>query len=190
MDERIRFLNLTGRDVLRMVHVPFTTPAKSSVNTLDNAAAELAKKEDGDEGKTDNKKPDEGITDKINLDAGEGELELDDQKKDNETLEDKPEAILEPDPEPRRIDQKTRVETARYLLQVRKAYLKEDYDAAITALRRAIELNPFSSQAFAMLGSVYYRLGWNRMAIENWQHSLELDPTNEGLKKYLMRLSR
>lgn len=190
LDERIRFLNLTGRDVLRMVHVPFTTPAKSSVNTLDNAAAELAKKEDGDEGKTDNKKPDEGITDKINPDAGEGELELDDQKKDNETLEDKPEAILEPDPEPRRIDQKTRVETARYLLQVRKAYLKEDYDAAITALRRAIELNPFSSQAFAMLGSVYYRLGWNRMAIENWQHSLELDPTNEGLKKYLMRLSR
>jgi len=208
LDERIRFLNLTGRDVLRMVHVPFTTPAQSSVNTLDNAAAELAKKEDGDEkvgedgkvgedekvdgeekeeriedkdgGKTDNKKPD----------AGEGELELAEQKKDNETLEDKPEAILEPDPEPRRIDQKTRVETARYLLQVRKAYLKEDYDAAITALRRAIELNPFSSQAFAMLGSVYYRLGWNRMAIENWQHSLELDPTNERLKKYLMRLSR
>jgi len=190
LDERIRFLNLTGRDVLRMVHVPFTTPAKSSVNTLDNAAAELAKKEDGDEGKTDNKKPDEGITDNIKPDAGEGELELAEQKKDNETLEDKPEAILEPDPEPRRIDQKTRVETARYLLQVRKAYLKEDYDAAITALRRAIELNPFSSQAFAMLGSVYYRLGWNRMAIENWQHSLELDPTNEGLKKYLMRLSR
>ena len=180
LDERIRFLNLTGRDVLRMVHVPFTTPAKSSVNTLDNAAAELAKKEDGDEGITDNIKPD----------AGEGELELAEQRKDNETLEDKPEAILEPDPEPRRIDQKTRVETARYLLQVRKAYLKEDYDAAITALRRAIELNPFSSQAFAMLGSVYYRLGWNRMAIENWQHSLELDPTNEGLKKYLMRLSR
>ena len=202
LDERIRFLNLTGRDVLRMVHVPFTTPAQSSVNTLDNAAAELAKKDDGDEkvgedekvdgeekeeriedkdgGKTDNKKPE----------AGEGELELAEQKKDNETLEDKPEAILEPDPEPRRIDQKTRVETARYLLQVRKAYLKEDYDAAITALRRAIELNPFSSQAFAMLGSVYYRLGWNRMAIENWQHSLELDPTNEGLKKYLMRLSR
>ena len=190
LDERIRFLNLTGRDVLRMVHVPFTTPAKSSVNTLDNAAAELAKKEDGDEGKTDNKKPDEGKTDKKKPDAGEGELELAEQKKDNETLEDKPEAILEPDPEPRRIDQKTRVETARYLLQVRKAYLKEDYDAAITALRRAIELNPFSSQAFAMLGSVYYRLGWNRMAIENWQHSLELDPTNEGLKKYLMRLSR
>jgi len=202
LDERIRFLNLTGRDVLRMVHVPFTTPAQSSVNTLDNAAAELAKKDDGDEKvgedeKVDGEEEEEriedkdgGETDNKTPDAGAGELELAEQKKDNETLEDKPEAILEPDPEPRRIDQKTRVETARYLLQVRKAYLKEDYDAAITALRRAIELNPFSSQAFAMLGSVYYRLGWNRMAIENWQHSLELDPTNEGLKKYLMRLSR
>jgi len=208
LDERIRFLNLTGRDVLRMVHVPFTTPAQSSVNTLDNAAAELAKKDDGDEKvgedeKVDGEEKEEriedneikedkdgGDKDNKNPDAGEGELELAEQKKDNETLEDKPEATLEPDPEPRRIDQKTRVETARYLLQVRKAYLKEDYDAAITALRRAIELNPFSSQAFAMLGSVYYRLGWNRMAIENWQHSLELDPTNEGLKKYLMRLSR
>ena len=202
LDERIRFLNLTGRDVLRMVHVPFTTPAQSSVNTLDNAAAELAKKDDGDEKvgedeKVDGEEKEEriedkdgGETDNKTPDAGAGELELSEQKKDNETLEDKPEAILEPDPEPRRIDQKTRVETARYLLQVRKAYLKEDYDAAITALRRAIELNPFSSQAFAMLGSVYYRLGWNRMAIENWQHSLELDPTNEGLKKYLMRLSR
>lgn len=202
LDERIRFLNLTGRDILRMVHVPFTTPAQSSVNTLDNAAAELAKKDDGDEKvgedeKVDGEEEEEriedkdgGKTDNKTPDAGAGELELAEQKKDNETLEDKPEAILEPDPEPRRIDQKTRVETARYLLQVRKAYLKEDYDAAITALRRAIELNPFSSQAFAMLGSVYYRLGWNRMAIENWQHSLELDPTNEGLKKYLMRLSR
>jgi len=42
LDDRVKFLNLTGRDVLKMVHVPFTTPAKSSVTTLDNAAVELA----------------------------------------------------------------------------------------------------------------------------------------------------
>ena len=69
LDERIRFLNLTGRDVLRMVHVPFTTPAQSSVNTLDNAAAELAKKEDGDEKvgedeKVDGEEKEERIEDK------------------------------------------------------------------------------------------------------------------------------
>ena len=183
LDDRVKFLNLTGRDVLKMVHVPFTTPAKSSVTTLDNAAVELADAEntevdDDAETETDNA----SITDEEPGVAGEQE--------NLAAGEEKPEAILEPDPEPRRIDMKARVETTRYLLQARKAYMSENYDSAITALRRAIELNPFSSQAFAMLGSIYYRLGWNRMALENWQHALELDPTNEGLKKYLMRLSR
>ena len=207
LDERIRFLNLTGRDELKMVHVPFTTPAQSSVNTLDNAAAELAEKEkeekeqekekEEEEKKEQDKEKEKKEREKEEGDAEskkaseideEPDLEVEDQN--YETSEEKPEAILEPDPEPRRIDLKAKVETTRYLLQARKAYMGEDYDAAITALRRAIELNPFSSQAFAMLGSIYYRLGWNRMALENWQHALELDPTNEGLKKYLMRLSR
>ena len=208
LDERIRFLNLTGRDELEMVHVPFTTPAQSSVNTLDNAAAELAEKEreEKEQEKEEREKKEEKEQDKEKekkeqeKEEGDAEskkaseideepdLEVEDQN--YETSEEKPEAILEPDPEPRRIDLKAKVETTRYLLQARKAYMGEDYDAAITALRRAIELNPFSSQAFAMLGSIYYRLGWNRMALENWQHALELDPTNEGLKKYLMRLSR
>ena len=183
LDDRVKFLNLTGRDVLKMVHVPFTTPAISSVTTLDNAAVEFAEADnaeadadadtDTDNGSIIDEEP--GVTgEQENLAAGE----------------EKPEAILEPDPEPRRIDMKAKVETTRYLLQARKAYMSENYDSAITALRRAIELNPFSSQAFAMLGSIYYRLGWNRMALENWQHALKLDPTNEGLKKYLMRLSR
>ena len=210
LDERIRFLNLTGRDELKMVHVPFTTPAQSSVNTLENAAAELAEKEkeqekekeEKEEEEKKEKKEQDKEKEKKEREKEEGDaeskkaseideepdLEVEDQN--YETLEEKPEAILEPDPEPRRIDLKAKVETTRYLLQARKAYMGEDYDAAITALRRAIELNPFSSQAFAMLGSIYYRLGWNRMALENWQHALELDPTNEGLKKYLMRLSR
>ena len=207
LDERIRFLNLTGRDELKMVHVPFTTPAQSSVNTLDNAAAELAEKEKeekeqeiekkekkekeqdkGKEKKEREKEEGDAESKKASEIDEEPDLEVEDQN--YETSEEKPEAILEPDPEPRRIDLKAKVETTRYLLQARKAYMGEDYDAAITALRRAIELNPFSSQAFAMLGSIYYRLGWNRMALENWQHALELDPTNECLKKYLMRLSR
>ena len=193
-----------------MVHVPFTTPAQSSVNTLDNAAAELAEKKreekeqekEKEEKEEEEKKEQDKEKEKKEREKEEGDaeskkaseideepdLEVEDQN--YETSEEKPEAILEPDPEPRRIDLKAKVETTRYLLQARKAYMGEDYDAAITALRRAIELNPFSSQAFAMLGSIYYRLGWNRMALENWQHALELDPTNEGLKKYLMRLSR
>lgn len=179
LDDRVKFLNLTGRDVLKIVHVPFTTPAISSVTTLDNAAVENA---EADSNEADADTDNGSIIDEEPGVAGEQENFV--------AGEEKPEAILEPDPEPRRIDMKAKVETTRYLLQARKAYMSENYDSAITALRRAIELNPFSSQAFAMLGSIYYRLGWNRMALENWQHSLKLDPTNEGLKKYLMRLSR
>lgn len=181
LDDRVKFLNLTGRDVLKMVHVPFTTPATSSVTTLDNAAVEFAEA-DNAEADADTDTDNGSIIDEEPGVAGEQE--------NLAAGEEKPEAILEPDPEPRRIDMKAKVETTRYLLQARKAYMSENYDSAITALRRAIELNPFSSQAFAMLGSIYYRLGWNRMALENWQHALKLDPTNEGLKKYLMRLSR
>ena len=183
LDDRVKFLNLTGRDVLKMVHVPFTTPATSSVTTLDNAAVEFAE--------ADNAEADaDADTDTDNGSIIDEEPGVTGEQENLATGEEKPEAILEPDPEPRRIDMKAKVETTRYLLQARKAYMSENYDSAITALRRAIELNPFSSQAFAMLGSIYYRLGWNRMALENWQHALKLDPTNEGLKKYLMRLSR
>ena len=183
LDERIKFLNLTGRDVLKMVHVPFTTPAKSSVTTLENAAVEIAEAEKAaTEGNTETENDNGTIID--------GEPAVEGEKETLSTVEEIPEAVLEPNPEPRRIDMKAKVETTRYLLQARKAYMSENYDSAITALRRAIELNPFSSQAFAMLGSIYYRLGWNRMALENWQHALELDPTNDGLKKYIMRLSR
>jgi len=177
LDEKIKFLNLTGRDVLKLVHVPFTTPVKSSVTTLENAAIEL-EEEDKKIALVDNSSSSE------NAKTEKGENE---ETKENE---ENPEVVLESDSEPRKIDLKAKVETTRYLLQARKNYFKEDYDGAITALRRAIEINPFSSQAFAMLGSIYYRLGWNKMALDNWKQALELDPANEGLKKYLMRVSR
>ena len=183
LDERIKFLNLTGRDVLKMVHVPFTTPATSSVTTLENAAVEL-EEADKKDSVFDKVEKADNIS-KIDEEQIEGSAGDNLQRK-----EDSSGSALEPDNEPKKIDLKARVETTRYLLQARKNYFKENYDGAITSLRRAIELNPYSSQAFAMLGSIYYRLGWNKMALDNWKHALELDPTNEGLKKYLIRLSR
>jgi len=176
LDERIKFLNLTGRDVLKLVHVPFTTPLKSSVASLENAAAEI-------------EKSDIKIALADNSSINETEKGLSSNEKKLEPEVNKKETFLESDPEPTQVDLKAKVETTRYLLQARKNYFKENYDGAITALRRAIEINPYSSQAFAMLGSIYYRLGWNKMALDNWKHALELDPTNEGLKKYLMRVS-
>ena len=74
LDERIKFLNLTGRDVLKFVHVPFTTPAKSFVKTLDNAAEELteATQEDAEIEKVNEE--DEGfVLGRVTSWAGKGE---------------------------------------------------------------------------------------------------------------------
>jgi tetratricopeptide (TPR) repeat protein len=88
------------------------------------------------------------------------------------------------------IDMAMKMETTRYLLKARTSYQQEDFDSAITAISDAIEVNPFSPQAYEMLGSIYYRLGWNGMAVENWQHALKLDPSNETLKKYISRVAK
>ncbi len=131
LDERIKFLNLTGRDVLKMVHVTFTTPAKSSVTTLENAAVEIAEAEKAaTEGNTETENDNGTIID--------GEPAVEGEQETLSEVEEIPEAVLEPNPEPRRIDMKAKVETTRYLLQARKAYMSENYDSAITDLRRAI----------------------------------------------------
>ena len=88
------------------------------------------------------------------------------------------------------IDMLMKMETTRYLLRAREAYQRDDYDSAITAISEAIDVNPFSPQAYEMLGSIYYRLGWNGMALENWQRALRLEPDNDMLRKYIARLER
>ncbi|MEE3121605.1 MAG: tetratricopeptide repeat protein, partial [SAR324 cluster bacterium] len=88
------------------------------------------------------------------------------------------------------IDLLMKMETTRYLLKAREAYQRDNYDSAITAISEAIDVNPFSPQAYEMLGSIYYRLGWNGMALENWQRALRLEPDNDMLRKYIARLER
>ena len=93
LDERIKFLNLTGRDVLKFVHVPFTTPAKSFVKTLDNAAEELTEVTQVDAEIEKDNEEDEGFV------LGENEVKVELAK-----AEEMPEAIFEPAPAPRKID--------------------------------------------------------------------------------------
>ena len=87
LDERVKFLNLTGRDVLKFVHVPFTTPAKSFVKTLDNAAEELTEaiQEDAEIEKV--YEEDEGVV------LGENEVKVELLK-----AEEMPEAVLDAAP--------------------------------------------------------------------------------------------
>ena len=64
-------------------------------------------------------------------------------------------------------------------------YSKEEYYRAITALIRAININPYVSELHTRLGSIYYELDLEEDAIESWQKALELDPNNLELINFL-----
>ena len=104
------------------------------------------------------------VTENDNGTIIDGEPAVEGEQENLSAVEEIPEAVLEPNPEPRRIDMKAKVETTRYLLQARKAYMSENYDSAITALRRAIELNPYDAYSHARLGSfcieIYSKLSY------------------------------
>lgn len=48
---------------------------------------------------------------------------------------------------------------------------------AITALKRAVELDPSFEEAIDHLGVAYLRRGWTRLALETFRHLERLDPT-------------
>ena len=72
-------------------------------------------------------------------------------------------------------------ESTVHLLRARTAYFKEDYNRALDHILNAIEVEPKSAQAYAMLGSLYYTINWKNLAVKYWEVSLDLDPDNREL---------
>jgi len=54
----------------------------------------------------------------------------------------------------------------------------------------AININPYASKSYEMLGSIYYRLKWYNLALNNWEKALALDPENRKLSKYIEKAKR
>ncbi len=91
--------------------------------------------------------------------------------------------------EPKKRDKKKQVggpfnepESTKYLLRARTAYFKEDYNRTLDHILKAIEVEPRSAQAYAMLGSLYFTINWKNLAVKYWEMSLELDPDNSELE--------
>lgn len=103
------------------------------------------------------------------------------QKKEKQTKEPQKEGVPVE-------EMKLDLETSKYLLQAREAYFQNDLNQAMDSIHKAIALNPTSAQSYEMLGSIYYRLKWHRLAVKNWKKALELDPSNQTLVKYLNRV--
>ena len=170
LSDRVEGLNLRARDVLKVVYVPTSKPSEARVEELGSASAEYAAEQAAEAERTEQEAVEEAET----AEAAEAE----------------PEPEAEPGIQPEDVDMQARMETTRHLLQARDAYFQNDFDSAIDSIRKALEINPYSSQGYEMLGSIYYRLNWTSMAVENWQRALELDPENENLRKYLYKLTR
>ncbi len=200
VSEQLEEINFLKDDVLKVVYVPHASSTDTTVATMDPAVPAPESEEPADFIEPEEKPMPETKAEEIAEEPHSLQPE-EIQQADEERLEELPlqieelsmEATAEQKPKqksPEDIDMAMKMETTRFLLRAREAYLQNDFDSAITAISDAIEVNPYSPQAYEMLGSIYYRLGWNGMALENWQRALKLDPANELLKKYLSRLAR
>ena len=79
-------------------------------------------------------------------------------------------------------------ESTVYLLRARDAYFKKDFERSLRNILKALNVEPNSAQAYAMLGSVYYTLNWKTLALRYWQQSLQLDPDNRELEELMLQI--
>lgn len=188
LSDRVEGLNLRAQDVLKVVYVPTSKPSEARVERLSNAAAEHEEAKQAAEAQRikQTAAAEEATTEGETTEKAEAEIPA---AKAEAVAEAEPE-VEKPEIQPEDVDMQARMETTRYLLQAREAYFQNDFDSAIDDIRKALEINPYSSQGYEMLGSIYYRLNWTSMAAENWQRALELDPENKNLRKYLNKLTR
>lgn len=80
------------------------------------------------------------------------------------------------------------VESSRHLILSREAFFNNDLDLALNEVIEAININPYSPKGYEMLGSIYYRLKWHTLALENWSKALALNPSNKKLNKYIEKV--
>ncbi|MCH7479294.1 MAG: hypothetical protein IIA14_14490, partial [SAR324 cluster bacterium] len=79
-------------------------------------------------------------------------------------------------------------ESTAYLLRARAAFFQEDYSKALRQILRSIKVEPNNPQAYAMLGSLYYRMNWTNLALKYWDKSLTFDPDNREIEDLLEQI--
>ena len=79
-------------------------------------------------------------------------------------------------------------ESTAYLLRARAAFFKEHYSKALRQILKSIKVEPNNPQAYAMLGSLYYRMNWTNLALKYWEKSLAFDPDNREIEDLLEQI--
>ncbi|MGK5091046.1 hypothetical protein WDW89_03395 [Deltaproteobacteria bacterium TL4] len=174
LDAQVDELNLGSQDRMEIAYVPSSSSQRSEMVSEEQPQTDETKKSEKTAQKDPQQKPTEEPVDPL----FSMPVPLEPVAKAGNT----------PDPESESRNQDAEFKSAKRLLEARQEFFKQDYSKALDKIQQAIEYNPRSAQAYAMLGSIYYRLKWKSLAAKHWKKSLELDPSNAVIVQYLERL--
>ena len=79
-------------------------------------------------------------------------------------------------------------EASASLLQARQAFFRGSYQSSLQYILQALKTQPDNPLAHAMLGSLYYSVGWTQLAQKYWERALLLDPQDAKLRALLVRI--
>lgn len=79
-------------------------------------------------------------------------------------------------------------DSTKHMLNAQALFYRKDYWKALEETNKAMSLVPKSAQAYALKGSIYYKMGRNKEAQQNWQQALKLDPALDDVKRSLERI--
>ena len=77
---------------------------------------------------------------------------------------------------------------SRHISRSLRYYYEGDYNKALVAIDKAIELNPNLAIAYARKGTIYFRIGQIKNASVNWNIALKLDPEYDEVRDILEAL--
>jgi tetratricopeptide (TPR) repeat protein len=78
--------------------------------------------------------------------------------------------------------------STKHIFSAQSLFYKKQYWKSLDETNKALELVPNSAQAYALKGSIYYKMGLSGEAKSSWQQALAIDPTMEQVKSSLARL--
>lgn len=151
---------------------------------LEIKAPEVTLQEEEKEGEEEEKTPEEKEKEKVD----ELVKKIDQDRKEKKERLAKLFPELEQPIEP--VDPRQEAESSKHLILSKKAYYNNDLNTALNEVIEAININPYASKSYEMLGSIYYRLKWYNLALNNWEKALALDPENRKLTKFIEKAKR
>ncbi len=76
----------------------------------------------------------------------------------------------------------------KHMLNAQALFYRKSYWKALEETNKAVSLVPKSAQAYALKGSIYYKMGRKNDAKKSWQIALQLDPSLVDVKESLSRI--